>query len=342
VFCLALLEALARIVVVTGNPPQYGYRAIDSKVEVAAASRKDPLPQVFFLGSSYTAQGVCSELITYRLNQSGYNISAYNLAFSKARPLDQLWLLRTAFRNKVPPAAVVCEVSFDALALPKNISTTYTKELQSSYMRFWKRENSLLDSVKFILGNNFYLFRYRSYLRQFLLDAPSVVFAPDGATTHFVTNKVNIESSLHGWMPGYSIFNQDSYDKTAQFESERLLLAQHLDGRALKYYPLVAVSDFCARNHIPVILLWLPTYPSFQSWKEKLTGISVAQFRETLMRDAGKYHLDLIDLHDDSDQAHYSNPDHLNAIGAICVSERIAQKLTEPPFDEMLRKYKRH
>lgn len=337
---LLLFELSTRFLVALGDPVQFCDSEYDSKWQIATHVQNPQTPQIFMLGTSYTERGVYSELITERLRKAGVDVNVTNLASSGCLAKDGLFQLKTALKHSSKCKAVVIEVSEIGFLIPAMTNHTYRKELNDSYSAFLLAEpKTPTEHLIAILNTLSYGFRYRSYLKSLTSDIPIKMLSGDDARRNWANTATHNECSKSGWGPGYKFVDKEGLElsKLARVPVMELCLPQ-LDRKQMPYGHIKPAAEFCAKEHIPIIFLWLPVHSEFERWFEKTTKISTSQFKEVVLREAKAFNARVIDVHSLQDDSSFGDGDHLNALGAIKVSESIAQALIGPEFDELLKR----
>jgi hypothetical protein len=340
------MECAARFIVALGRPPMFGTYEIDAKKQIAEGSGKDGAPRLFFLGTSLTSHGVYADLITDRLKRLGIVASAYNLGASGSYPADQLYLLRAALanENKAPTAAVVFEVSPFLLAAFPGSDKAHSEPFRTSYegRPLLEREPGIAGDIKYELECQFWLIRYRPYLLKQLRSTIDFLCRTEKQITRQVAPAVGREVSPRGWSPAYEILNDQNQLASSivlrQSRMKELFPIGKFDKTKLSCDSIDSIAKECATRKIPLVLLWLPMHPEYQRVCWQTMGVSEGEVHDSLQHLAQLNHARFLDMHQDNDEKHFHDCDHLNAIGAIDVGNRLATALAEPPFDALLQR----
>lgn len=337
---LIIFELCARFLVALGDPVQFCDSEFDSKWQIATHVQNPKKPQIFVLGTSYSERGIYSELITERLTKKGIEVNITNLASSGSFSKDWLFQLKTALKHSANCKAVVIEVSKMGFILPASVTQTYRKELLDSYSSFLltepKNQTELLISL---LNTLSYAFRYRSYLKSLTSEIPLNMLFGDAGRKNWVNTATHSEFSKSGWGPGYNFVTAEAVEFTKSERKKTLDLFLHqLDRKQMAYQSIKPAVEFCAKEHIPVIFLWLPVHPEFDRWYENTTKISAEKFKDVILREAKACNAKVLDMHSFSDLSDFQDGDHLNAVGAVKLSESVAEALSSPDFDQLLKR----
>lgn len=337
---LLMFELFARFLVSLGDPVQFCDSEFDSKWQIATHVQNPKTPQMFVLGTSLSERAIYSELITERLKKEGVDVNITNLASSGSFCKDWLFQLKTALKHSTSCKAVVIEVSKMGFLYPASVTQTYRKELLDSYSSFLltepKNQTELLISL---LNTVSYAFRYRSYLKSLTSEIPLNMLFGDAGRKNWVNTATHSEFSKSGWGPGYNFVTSEALEFSKSERKKTIdLFLNALDRKQMAYSSIKPAIEFCAKEHIPVIFLWLPVHPEFDRWYEETTKISAELFEEVISREAKTCNAKVIDMHTFSDSSSFQDGDHLNAVGAVKVSEGIAQILSSPEFDQLLKR----
>jgi len=337
---LLMFELCARFLVALGDPVQFCDSEFDSKWQIATHVQNPKTPQIFVLGTSYSERSIYSELITERLKKKGIEVNITNLASSGSFCKDWLFQLNTALKHSDRCKAVVIEVSKMGFILPASVTQTYRKELLDSYSSFLLTEPKNTTELLISLLNTLsYAFRYRSYLKSLTSDIPLNMLFGDAGRKNWVNTATHSEFSKSGWGPGYNFVTAEAVEFTKSERKKTTDLFLHkLDRKQMPYLSIKPAIEFCVKEHIPVIFLWLPVHPDFDRWYEETTKISTEQFKAVISREAKACNAKVLDMHSFSDLSDFQDGDHLNAVGAVKLSENIAKELSSPEFEEFLEK----
>jgi hypothetical protein len=338
---LGCLEALARVVVSLGKPINFSTNIFDAKYYEAVCPRNTAVPRLFFLGTSHVGNGVYGELISRRLEQSGYRVEVSNLGCPWGFPTDELFLLREAIAHGAKPAAVIFEIEHSGFVSPY-CAAHYSEEFRKSYMGYLVAERkSPIDKLKYRLDKYSFLFRYRAYFYQTLVSLRNTLLGYEWMNTS--SDGVHRETSVQGWVPLYSLLSPERL-KSSLAKREK----QHMDyfqnalpiDKNIRNYNVQPVYEFCKSNHIPLILLRMPVHPQFEQLFCRTLRVSPEHFEDVFRKQAAIYHAPVLDFSGDKDDDHFSDCDHLSALGAITTSERIARALSEKPYSDLLQRYR--
>lgn len=341
---IGIAECAARIIVHFGRPPQFGDLEVDAKREVALGCSARPQPKLFFIGSSYTSRGVFADLISDKFRQRGLNLEACNLGVSGGIwTQDELYLVDEAMRAGAKAAAIVAEVQPAGFVLRPEIAQRFSDRLRNSYMAKAINVGVTTDpfaQIEAALHRYFYLIRYRSYLREKFFALRSLIFGVEDRNHSYSGPSVHSEISNRGWAPAYENATPErlkkSLDTRERYEIPQLLPADALSIEHPTYPGVQVEATYCRKNHTPLILLWLPIHPEYQKRLERYMQLSDDQICIAMNNLAQHEHAILIDLHRLNSPEFFADADHVNAAGAVHVTERLSAVLTSQPLSGLL------
>lgn len=329
VVALATLEIAARIIIGMTHFNHYGTAEMDLKYELAVNPPTDA-PTIFFMGSSHTARAVFADLVERRLRDARLDVNVRNLGSPDSYTGDQLFLLKTAVDHGAKPAAVVYEV------LPLLIDTT-----ASPYAPIFSRspEGQLIapmnrpSMLKRFLLNNSYLVRYRVPLYKLCRKIPRMIFAP--AIDYRVKEPFgeHSECTPGGWLLALkekALYEAQKPTVVDRYYQLRSILTDkaELDGKPT-YEILDTIRDYCSLNKIPLLLVDYPIDERLRAYTEEQLHTSRQELRRRMQSLATQWKCELIDLEDNFNQSYFADCDHVNVLGAIDLSERLAAGLLQ-------------
>jgi hypothetical protein len=308
VVTLCLLEGLARVISTVG---QYNPVTTDEfYVKKALAETPETGRSILFMGSSYTDRSIYADLLTERLQRSGYAVNAKNLAMlgRGGAPQAQLPLLQAAVKASGKPLAVFYDISplLGFLA---------------------EREEKLLLPPE----NLPYLLTYREKLAALIRALPSVISAPD-STPPGVFGARQDHISAAGWNPNFGLVDRPTMDQS--MEVRKKLIGEEKFGTD-SFQMLAPIQDYCAQQTIPLIFVWYPTSRvSDDLYAEH--GLPPQDFVRDCQEFAQKSGTSFLNLHSKMDRIAFSDCDHLNVTGAEALTEKMAQVIMSDPFKQVL------
>ena len=191
------------------------------------------------------------------------------------------------------------------------------------------------------LEKNFFLLRYRKYWSVQLKQLPEMLghanqYMQDGGVTKAVH-----EISPQGWSPGYMVYTPSEYNDLMSIRGRNgqhnLETAKMLFGNfQWDDQPFRELQAFCEKKRLPLLLVWYPEN-SVRADYYKASHLSGEMFAKGFSKLVHPNKSWFLDLHDqDKDATHFYNTDHLNAFGAISLTQRMGASLSEKPFIGLL------
>lgn len=344
ILMLCQAEAVCRLLVALAKPSESHVREFDHKLAIARAKPANGLPEVLFLGDSYTSRAVYPELLMNQLKEQGLPIEARNLASTSNTSQMSLFFLQTAIKAGWKPKVVVYGLSprlFNHHYLEHGEDTSQA-QFEDSYVgrcQFHKPQG--LNRWQCQLEKSLYLVRYRKYWAEQLKQFPDIMNHPDRYLHDGGVGKAVHEISPGGWSPGYLIYTPADYTNKMAIDGKdgpyNIKTAEKLFGQyqwdEQKFRELQA---YCEKSNIPLLLVWYPEnlvrepYYRYYHLSQKTFSARFA----TLTHPGKSW---FIDFHNaDTDPRHFYNTDHLNVLGAIKMTEKIAHILSQEPFRSQL------
>jgi hypothetical protein len=358
---LLVCETLARIVVALGNPPDFGSINFDRKYALAHvySKQKKTVPSLIFLGTSYTEAAIYADYMQQLLKSDNIlDVDVLNLAVRSSWTRDQLFLLKNAMNAKSVPLIVFYDVSPIGFGLNGDYAERFSEQLAKSHKNYLlEPKDDGLNSFKSKVKDFSYLVRYRPYFKQLLVELPKQAFNLEGFRAYIRKYSPSTESSGRGWTPLPSMATESELAETESIRTGNFKawsMPDKLDPEQISYKGLNTLSAFCRKNHIPLVLLWLPVHKRAESvWKNAL-GLSAQDCQKGFAKLVDNRNVFLMDFHnslaqrDETSRAQtnlynpdFADCDHVNAIGAIKTTDMIESKLCQPPFNAILKNAKK-
>ncbi len=253
--------------------------------------------------------------------------------------MEQLFILKSVLDRGVKPQAVICDVVPAALGSSGQIANAYQTRLIDSCLgkrSIGSRSDPRVLMEQF-LTSMFYIYGYRSYIKEQLTRLLGRVFAPGETGRHVPYYSVFREASPNGWAPSYRVAGEDGLRRSIARRSRSEVSRRDLSGTIPSYECARSLQEFCAQRSIPLLFVWLPVHPIAAQYYRTHLNLSPEECHNAFAAAAELYGGGFLDIHDtDHDPYHFCDFDHLNAAGAIHATERIAQALTASPFDRLL------
>lgn len=341
-FCAALLaifvfllvaEGLARAVICVIDPIQFGSAEFDAKMRLANTPVPAGKPCLYFTGSSQSSRAVYADLIAAQLQKAGHDVVVKNIACSGSFPIEQLIILKHALKTSPGPAIVISECNQTGFSTSESFLNSYSRLFTKSlYMKNMHSDWPTLKRFDLWMKQNIYLVRYRTILKERLVQLPANIFSP--GESHWkrqLTGTTSTAISPAGWAPNYlvpsekvhlnfdmvrSLLESNAFEPTGETEKKRTR------------YPLTKkFFDLAKQRNLKTAMLWLPLHPNYQAYfnKEMKTNDRAVQAR---MENAARLeNCPLIDVHDYGVDEDFTDSFHVTAGGAVEISKKIADQL---------------
>ncbi|HEY9680488.1 MAG TPA: hypothetical protein V6C86_02755 [Oculatellaceae cyanobacterium] len=341
--CMICCEAICRFLVFLGKPtlssnPQYHAKYLVSKTVAPWADN------IVLCGDSLVKQGLYPELIAAKLQDINPNIRVVNLAVnggSQSDAIGYLDYLRDVRCTKPRLVVFDYEVAMTASEIPFNPRTLASSGFL--FDRNMQRHGKSWAELAFLPADWSILVRFRGSLKHMLMDFLGTVSVPsrfEERSTIELCNGVDAPSYC-GMSPVHAVtLNKDVAERDALVRTD---WSQGPHNPSFKYHPEVygPIIDYCQRNQIPLLLVWLPheRYMYNQHWYK--TPYNENWFRARFEEYRNKLFVFPIYLNDlASDHSWFSDYRHLNTKGCIAVSEHLADELAKPQYRQLLERRK--
>jgi hypothetical protein len=345
---LVLCEGMARLLVMTGNPPQSFTITYDQKAWLAQQPLEKGKPAIFVMGDSLPLMAVYSDWMTRKLEQDGYSYQVRNLGSLGNTPYLSTALLEMALKKKRVPSLVLFNINH------RHFNRHYYRVSQhwqvnegafrKSYMGqclIGKPHRSLMQNLECTLKQVSYLARYHGALQQNLQKLPALFLDPKSAlpAPHFELPYVSSETSKTGWAAAYPVFDQKGFTQAMdRWTPQKLKLPEnrHYDWDESEF---LAFYRVCQKHHISLVLTWLPE-PNEMADYYRLNGLTVETLVAKTRAMATRLNLPFLDFRtSDRQVSHYIDRNHLNVLGALTLTNRLtraleAQKLVRRQAEE--------
>lgn len=341
VFLLA--ESGTRCLVFLTHAPQSYSVEFDQKYALAIHPKTPETKRVFMMGDSKMWHTYFPELLALRGNQQGVPYQSVNLSVNGSTPDMNLFLLKEAMAHNHRPALVIYNIAPIQLNrhFEGNPKLTAEGAFRASYMGtcLYQKSQVIEKKADCWLQDHSYFFRYRPYLAQTLSIMGEKYFLPDSEPQVPVLGAPKTEGSMGGWSPDYELFSD--LDKRTLDPS---FLNAVKSGESLTPFiwdptPILRLRDYCIKNQIPLLLVWLPEHPSMAKLYRYFKVPDLKWFDTRMAglanpdRQVGFLNLRTADTNPD----HYYNADHLNILGGLTATESLSKLLLQPPYRELLK-----
>lgn len=337
----AIAECLARFLACMTVPADGKDRAFDAKMLLATQLADNKEPAVIFIGNSISNQGIYADLVEERLRQKGLALKVVNLATTGSCIQEKLELLNAACTPKSGPRLVVFQISPAELEQELAQNSAPTSEFFNSYvgrnskfrpasmpLSFWDKCFNSLDQYS-------YLSRYRKHWCQYLHSAINYITNPEASRSRGPIPYVHSQVSLAGWSPWYGFVSDQDLDRYTQTswrdfteKTGKLPTRKWL----WDFSNIEIMRDFCNAHKLPLTALWMPELADktiLYSGKNITPEECTAKVAPWLTLN----NIDFIDLRKANlERTDFSTWNHHNALGAVHISEILAQRLSDFQF----------
>lgn len=337
-FCLGLCcfstfliaETVARLLIFNAHPPLSHSKDFDSKYFLATSKSKVQKHHILLLGDSLMAYGLYADLLALRFSEHGNSVDVRNLAVPGNTPNMSLFLLKTALAAGAKPDAVFFDVSLPHYN-QHNLQSLYWGKKEIFYQSYLGScQASPQTSPACQLQRYSYLFRYRHFFKEQLLMLGDLWFHPKSIMAFQTADHVVSEISPDGWAPNYTLFKKSSFIQHFQANDVTLKNEKIVSAFVNFRWTEQAVSPlftYCKKNHIPLILIWLPEHPVREGIYQHF-HLSTKAFSKKVANMAQHWKFTYLDLHQaDPNYTHYYNSSHLNILGALSATEELSKQL---------------
>jgi hypothetical protein len=333
------VEAGTRILVSLTQPEQGPSRGFDRKYYLAKTPPDPKNPNyVVLLGDSFTNTGLYPELLSARLKESGLNLNVRNLASSRSTPAMNLFFLKTAQQSRIQPKLVIYNINLEIFnrfyinhpdATPENsLKKTYIGQC------VYNSPQGFEESADCFLQKYSYFFRYRNYLKQQFNRLDRNIFLTEKMLQRSALTEgcTVMETSTEGWSPGYLVYTKSDYAKAFQVSAQNVAQFQQVTGHRFQWddQAFRQIQAYCIKQHIPFILVWFPYNPVENMYYGTSREKTLKQYEKNFAQLSQAPNTWFIDLHDtDSNPTHYLNTTHLNIVGAIQLTNNLADRILD-------------
>lgn len=329
---LLVAECIARLVICSINPIQFGSSEFDAKMRMVDTPLPPGKPCIYFLGTSNTSSAIYADLIASRLQKAGKDIVVRNIGCSGSYPKEQLLILGHALKRSPGPAMLIYECIPGAFVLPEGTINEFGPRFKNSlYARNLQSDWPILKRFDLWMKQNICLVRYRSTLRERLTEIPANIFAPhEFIWKKASTNSTNADISPSGWAPIYQMLNEDTLNSTIRRRSAWIAGVKEKESaekKRSKYFFAQNIFALARKYNVKTALLWLPLHPRFQSVSNSALHTTDQEATAQIVNAAKLDNCQLIDMHHYDIEQDFFDCYHLNASGGVEISKKIADQL---------------
>jgi hypothetical protein len=335
---LFLLETGTRLLVIQAKPLLGKTSTFDRKFQLAN-TRQTPVSDVLLLGDSLMYFGIYPELLDVLINSKHKKpFRSLNLATPSASVEMNLFLMKRFIHQNGRPKLVIYNFSPRVFNASKPIDR-YDQAFQSSYyQRCFGFENfNQFNEVNCFFERNFALARYRNFLRDELEKIPRTWFQFDQRMAFPEGDNPELEISAQGWAPAYSVHTCQSL-RRAFGDNDQVedVFAKELGNYQWQTAQIQPLLTYCRQQNIPLVIVWLPEQPLMDRYYRQI-GLSQSALAEKMAILSEEKHFYFLDLSDEPiHQSGFSDLDHLNPLGSVKTTEKLAQILGQPPYQGLL------
>jgi hypothetical protein len=337
-FNLFLAEIAARFLVVLAKPPETLAKSYDLKYQMAQRLPKTSKPTLLVMGDSLEEFGIYPEWLENRLRHAGYEASVQSFASPGNTPERSLFLLKTAIKAGYKPKLIIYDLHpriFNQNFISDPVQTG-EKPFSQTYVGHCLYRHQA-SAVQCALEKQFYLLRYRNYFKELFFSIPD-----DFSHVHRLVqqtnqrNLIDTDISQAGWAPGYSVLDNaqflQKYDQ-AKFYTK---IAPDFDKFQWTEDAFAPFYHYCQSQKIPLVFVWLPEHPVTEKYY-RYFHLSKGYFSKAFSHYGERTHVPFLSLHDAFSEAeNFHDPDHLNAVGAISLTQKLAERLQEKNYQSVL------
>jgi len=334
-FDLFLLEILVRIIV-SLKPVSLSYSVdLDWKSQIVGESLINrQSPYILAMGSSITNQNLNPELLQYELQKVNPELAVFNLAHSGGTVESNLYLLKKVLATSSKPLLIIYDYP-----VPWQFNGGYLSKPDSTLNHFYNYYTGrCLPSIKRDFSTRLecgvkkysYLYRHWHDLPVILSKFPKLIFKPE--TNILFTDSGNI--SRNGWIPRYIHLSQNAFDsyyspRGINFNQREKGIKYLFSDFSFDSSHFEKLVKFSQAQQIPILIVWYPEHPLSLDYFKKYQ-VKRSLFNEYLTELEKKDQVDSLNLSDSlNSQRYYSDPDHLNTLGANKFTLTIAQYLIQ-------------
>ncbi|WP_373531573.1 hypothetical protein [Vampirovibrio sp.] len=335
---LFLLETGARLLVIQAKPLLGKTSTFDRKFQIASA-KQPQAPDVLLLGDSLMYFGIYPELLDVLMNAGPQKaFRSFNLATPSASVDMNLFLLKRFIGQSGPPKLVVYNFS-PRIFNGAKVVDDYDQAFQSSYYQrcFGTESVSWMNRASCVLERHSALVRYRGFLSGELEKIPRTWFQFDKRMAFPEGHNPELEISDQGWAPAYTVHTRQSLN-LAFGDNDRVedVFEKELGHYHWQTEQIQPLLTYCKQQKIPVLMVWLPEQKLMDRYYRQI-GLSQSLLAQRLARLSDQKQVYFLDLSDEKiHQSGFADLDHLNPLGAVKTTEKMAKILSQPPYRGLL------
>jgi hypothetical protein len=335
---LFLLETGARLLVIQAKPLLGKTSTFDRKFQIAN-KKQTPAPDVLLLGDSLMYFGIYPELLDVLITSKRKKaFRSLNLATPSASVKMNLFLMQRLIQQSGRPKLVIYNFSPRVFNGSKPVDS-YDQAFQSSYYQrcFGLKNLNWIDNTHCFFERNFALARYRNFLSGELEKIPRTWFRFDQRMAFSEGHNPELEISEQGWAPAYSVHTRQSL-RLAFGDNDKVedVFAKELGNYQWQTDQIQPLLTYCRQQNIPLLMVWLPEQKLMDRYYRQI-GLSQSALAQKLALLSDEKHVYFLDLSDEPiHQSGFADLDHLNPLGAVKATEKLAQILDKAPYRGLL------
>jgi hypothetical protein len=319
---LGVAEGLARLGVYIHNPSPANHHFFAAKMAMAEKIQPGRGPLWVVMGNSVMGNGVFTDLVNLRLAQQGINAQVVNLAVPGSNADMAVWLIQAMARHGVYPTGILMNLNPDDLTAGSNAAWSTLKDSYWGDCRL-RPPTGLASRVGCWVIEQSYLVRYRRNWKLLLRDLPLILDSPEGKPSPW--GELAYQSN-GGWQPMMGVIADSQVPATAKVNAvphppPNTVAAQWVTN--LNQHPIVPPNSplgrfllACRHHHTQVVLVAMPFYHQTtppQVWQQlrHQTDVKFLDAQGWIRQDPALFY-DAV---------------HLNVLGALSLTERLAKEL---------------
>jgi hypothetical protein len=353
---LLLCEAGARFITALAQPPMRLPLSLYRKADLAQKPPDTNRPGLLFLGNSLMYMALYPELLGARLTDAGVPVEVRNLASPSNSSFMDLVLLKKAVESGFKPRVVFLGAGIDFL---RELDTGKTvNRLEQTFRENYlyrcqlTKPTGMTGKAECMVEKLSYLYRYRGHFKEMLNELPNMLLKPERVNrkenwTAPKEDYVHFEISQSGWSPAFRVYSREAYQqemvrsRTGQVTIAKLKASLEETRRYRQQPPFQELVAYCEQQGISIVLVALPGYsypglnlsspPEYRKIQQLDRQTASAYLKKHPM-------IRLIDLSADDDPSHYIDRGHMNAVGAVTFTERLAEVLKSESYRQLFTK----
>lgn len=334
---LFLLETGARLLVIQAKPTLGKTPTFDRKFQIAN-TKQDRTPDVLLLGDSLMYFGIYPELLDVLFSSRKNGFNSLNLATPSASVEMNLFLMKRLVHQSGLPKLVIYNFSPRVFNGSHEVDE-YDEAFKTSYYQrcFEPANPSINNNLRCFLERNFALARYRDFLNGEMEKMPRTWFQFHQRMAFSEDDNPEFEISGKGWAPAYNVHTPKSlHAKFGDNEKVEDVFQKELGNFQWTTEKILPLLAYCRKMEVPVLIIWLPEQKLMDRYYRQI-GLSQKMLASRLRQLSDEKHVYFLDLSDmPIQQSGFSDLDHLNPLGSVKTTEKLAGVLAGNPYYSLL------